>query len=129
MRKVLHWIMLACLMCLPAASPAHHSFAMFDDKNLVALAGTVKEVQWTNPHTWLQLLVIENSQPVEYSIEGQSPNGLMRLGWKKNTIKAGDKISVVIAPLKDGRKGGALIKVTLPDGRTLATYAEKPPAQ
>jgi len=108
------------LACIPAAS-AHHSFAMFDRTKEVRLDGTVKEWQFTNPHSWLQLFVIENGTPVEYGIEGSSVNTLLRIGWGTRTFKPGDKISVVINPLRDGRKGGAFVKATLPDGRILSS--------
>jgi len=88
---------------------AHHSFAMFDSARDVVLNGTVKEFQWTNPHTWIQILVKDASgNEVEWSIEGSSPNGLARSGWKRNSIKAGDTISAIIHPLKNGSNGGSL---------------------
>jgi hypothetical protein len=105
---------------IPAAS-AHHSFAMFDRTKNVQLEGTVKDWQFTNPHSWLQLLVLENGNPVEYGIEGSSVNTLLRIGWGARSFKPGDKVSVVINPLRDGRKGGAFVKATLPDGRILTS--------
>jgi hypothetical protein len=104
-----------------APASAHHSFAMFDRTKNVQLDGTVKDWQFTNPHSWLQLLVVENGNPVEYGIEGSSVNTLLRIGWGPKTFKPGDKVSVVINPLRDGRKGGAFVKATLPDGRILSS--------
>jgi hypothetical protein len=104
----------------PIAS-AHHSFAMFDRSRTVTVQGSVKEWQFTNPHSWLQLMVVENGAPVEYSIEGSSVNTLLRIGWGPHTFKAGDKITVVINPLRNGSKGGAFLKATLPDGRILSS--------
>jgi hypothetical protein len=94
---------------------AHHSFAMFDMAAEKKLVGTVKEVQWTNPHIWLQVVVMDDKTgtPVEWSIEGGSPNGLSRGGWRRNSIKAGDAIEVTIHPLKDGTNGGSLMRVTV----------------
>lgn len=105
-----------------AATPssAHHSFAMFDAKAEVTLQGTVKEFQWTNPHTWLQVMVAEGGKQVEWSIEGSSPNILARTGWTNDIFKPGDKVSVVIHPMKDGSSGGQFIKATLADGKLLA---------
>jgi hypothetical protein len=97
------------------AARAHHSFAMFDQTRKLTLAGTVKAFQWTNPHSWVQLTVGAD----EWSIEALSPNVLGRQGWKRNTLKPGDKVTVVINPLKDGGKGGNLVSVTLADGATL----------
>lgn len=108
----------AALATLPAAG--HHSFAMFDRDKEITLQGVVKEFQWTNPHTWIQLLVTGTDGKVtEWNIEGTSPNGLKRQGWKSDVIKSGDKLTVVISPLRNGDNGGALIMATLPDGKTL----------
>jgi hypothetical protein len=99
-----------------AAAPAfaHHSFAMFDNAKNVTLEGTIKEFQWTNPHSWIQIMVKDGSgKEVEYSIEGGSPNGLSRGGWKRTSLKPGDKATVVIHPLKDGTNGGSLVTVTV----------------
>jgi hypothetical protein len=99
---------------------AHHSFAMFESEKNMTLEGTVKEFQWTNPHTWIQLLVTGTDGKVtEWSIEGASPNGLRRQGWRAEVIKPGDKVTVTIRPLKSGEPGGALVNVTLPDGKVL----------
>ncbi len=74
------------------AAAAHHSFAMFDQAQTKTLVGTVKQVQWTNPHIWVQVLVPDEKggTPQEWSIEGGSPNGLSRQGWRRSTIKEGD---------------------------------------
>jgi Family of unknown function (DUF6152) len=97
-----------------SAAVAHHSFAMFDSQKTITLEGTIKEFQWTNPHTWIQLLVRDAAgKEVEWSIEGGSVNGLARAGWKRTLLKAGDKATVVIHPLKDGNPGGSLVTVTV----------------
>jgi len=108
---------------VPVAALAHHSFAQFDKTKSVTLQGTVKEWQFTNPHSWLQLLVVEgeNGAPQEYSIEGSSVNALARRGWSPTTFKPGDKITVVVNPMLDGSHGGAFVKATLPDGRVLSS--------
>jgi hypothetical protein len=102
-----------------AAAEAHHSFAMFDQTKRQTLVGTVREFQWTNPHSWIQLNVQNNGATEEWAIEALSPNVLGRQGWKRNTLKPGDKITVVINPLRDNGKGGNLISVTLANGTTL----------
>ena len=105
-----------------AASPAlaHHSFAMFDREREVVLQGTVKEFQWTNPHTWLQLNVVDpQGQTKEWSIEGLSTGTLARMGWKPRSFKPGDKVTVKIYPMKDGSSGGSFIGAVLADGSTL----------
>jgi len=77
--------------------------------------GTVKEVQWTNPHIWVQMLVKNptTGTVVEWSIEGGSPNALGRQGWKRSSLHAGDTVEMVIHPLKDGSNGGSLVRVSV----------------
>lgn len=100
---------------------AHHSFAMFDNEKEATLEGIIKEFQWTNPHTWIQVLVKDASgKEVEWSIEGGSPNSLGRAGWKRTSIKAGDKATVVIHPLKNGSPGGSLMRITV-NGQLVGT--------
>jgi hypothetical protein len=108
-----------CVVALSGSAMAHHSFAMFDSAKEVTLDGTVREFQWTNPHSWIQLQVMENGQMTEYSIEGGSPNGLARKGWKRTSLKPGDKVKVTIHPLKDGTKGGSFMHALTADGATL----------
>ena len=101
-------------LALAAPATAHHAFAMFDTNREVTLEGTVREFQWTNPHTWVQLLVKDASgKEVEWSIEGSSPNNLARFGWTRNSIKSGDRVQAVVHPLKDGSIGGSLVKITV----------------
>jgi hypothetical protein len=94
------------------AALAHHSFAMFDQATTKTLVGTVREVQWTNPHIWVQVLVPDpkTGSPAEWSIEGGSPNGLTRQGWRRSSIKEGDAIEITIHPLKDGTNGGSMMR-------------------
>jgi Family of unknown function (DUF6152) len=98
---------------------AHHSFAMFDRAKETTIVGTVHEFQWTNPHSWIELDVPNESGVDKWSIELNSPNNLARQGWKSDSIKPGDKISVVIWPLRSGEKGGLFISLTLPSGQIL----------
>lgn len=103
------------LSALVSGAYAHHSFATFDEQQQKTLVGTVKEFQWTNPHTWLQVLVKDpaTGQVVEWSIEGGSPNGLSRQGWRRSSIKPGDQVEVTIHPLKNGANGGSLMRVSV----------------
>jgi Family of unknown function (DUF6152) len=117
----------AALMVAPQAL-AHHSYAMFDLKQNVELVGTVKEWQFTNPHSYLQLVVVENGAPVEYTIESGSPNTLVRMGWSRQSFKPGDKITISINPLRDGSKGGRMVQATLPDGKILVLGLPPNPA-
>jgi hypothetical protein len=113
----------ACMaMTLLAGSAlAHHSFALFDHAKTIELTGVVKDYQWTNPHVWIEL-VVPNAQGVseDWPIESASVAVLSRRGWDRNTVKPGDKITVTVNPLRDGTKGGSLVNIRLPDGRSLA---------
>ena len=90
---------------------AHHSFAMFDRDKEVTLAGTVREFQWTNPHAFIEMDVPDDkgSTAEKWSVEMNSPNNLTRQGWKSSMLKAGDKVSVTMNPLRDGKKGGLFV--------------------
>ncbi len=117
--KPLSFCLAAALL---AAHPvfAHHSFAMFELTREIILVGTIKEVQFTNPHVWLQVLVPDGKGgQTEWSIEAGAPGMLLRTGWKPSTLKPGDAVTVVTHPAKSGASNGSLVRVTVPDGRTL----------
>ena len=105
------------VLALPAA--AHHSSAMFDDRRTVTITGTVKTLQWTNPHCWIQLLVPDSGHSVEWSIEMASPAELFRNGWRPSTLRPGDKVAVTIYPIRDGSTAGQFVSAVTPDGRTV----------
>jgi hypothetical protein len=116
------WRSVYCAALVFSAGPtfAHHSFAMFDSGKQTSLQGTVKEFQWTNPHSFIELTTSNDSGGTDlWSIELNSPNNLKRQGWKSTSIKAGDKVTLMFNPLRDGSKGGLFISVTLPDGTVL----------
>jgi hypothetical protein len=99
---------------------AHHSFAMFDNDKTVALQGTVKEFDWTNPHAWLYMVVTDPAgKPVEWAFEMASPLQLVSKGWKQDSVKAGDKVTIQMHPMKDGSHGGSSVSVTLANGTVL----------
>ena len=105
---------------LPTIAGAHHSTAMFDFTKTVEMTATVKEFQWTNPHTWTVVTVDGGGKAAgEYGLEGMSPNYLSRNGWSRRTLKPGDKVVLAVHPLKDGRKGGFMVSAKLPDGTLL----------
>lgn len=102
-----------------AATPllAHHSTAMFDASRRVTFEATVKELQWTSPHAWLQVLVVnDQGETEEWGLEMGTPAAMMREGWKPRSVVPGDKVTVVLNPLKSGEHGGNLVKVTKADG-------------
>ena len=112
-------ILAGALVAVAAPVLAHHSFAMFDQRKLMTLEGTVHEFQWTNPHAFIELDVTSGGKTQRWSIELNSPNNLTRQGWRRTSLKQGEKISVRIAPLRDGRKGGLFLDLKKPDGSTL----------
>ena len=90
--------------------------AVYAERHRV-LTGVVKEFQWTNPHTWVELDITTPDGTVEgWSLEGGSINAIKRQGWTRTSLKPGDKVKVLINPLLDGKKGGALRGIVLPDG-------------
>ena len=101
----------------------HHSYAMFDTTKQVTIAGTVRTLEWSSPHVWLWIEVPDGkggSDP--YGFETVSPAQLQRdYGWERNILHPGDKITVVFAPLRSGKNGGELEKVTMQNGKVLAT--------
>jgi hypothetical protein len=127
MKARLFGLMAAAAALASGPALAHHSFAMFDRDKNVTLNGTVKEFQWTNPHSWIQVNVPDASGAlVEWSIECGSPNMLARQGWKSSVLKPGDKVAVLIHPMKDGTHGGSMVSVTLDDGRVLGQSGAAP---
>ncbi len=111
-------LLLSALILGSPAVSAHHSFAMFDAEKSVTLNGTVKSVEYANPHVWVYLTVMNSKgQPETWGMEGGNLGGLYRMGWTKDAVKAGDKITMEVHPLKDGTIGGQIMRVTLPDGR------------
>ena len=107
---------------------AHHSAAIFDDTKVIELTGTVREFQWTNPHSYLQLVVKDaQGQEQEWSLEMAAPTYLYNLGWRPATLKAGDVVSVTIAPLRKGGNGGLLLKAATADGKPIGRSAGAAP--
>jgi hypothetical protein len=113
--------LVVAVVAVPTSAYAHHSFAMFDHVNRITLAGTVSHFTWSNPHVFIELDVPDASGGSKhYSIECASPNVLSRAGWKFNDVKQGDKVTLLVNPLRDGSPGGMLETATIADGRTLS---------
>jgi len=99
---------------------AHHSFAMFDYNKETTLVGEVKEFKWANPHIHIYLKAPDSAGAMaEWEIEGATPDNLRRQGWSKETLKPGDKVTLVIHPLKNGTAGGMFVKGTYADGKAV----------
>jgi hypothetical protein len=116
-KKILAGALLLALPLAPAL--AHHSFAMFDQKKIMTLKGTVAQFQWTNPHAFIELDVPVGGKVQHWSIELNSPNNLKRQGWMRASLKPGDKGTVRLNPLRDGKPGGLFLDVVLPSGKVL----------
>lgn len=110
-------VLASLLVSMPVS--AHHSFAMFDFAKELKLSGSVREFQWTNPHCFIQLVVDQDGTPSEWSIEMGSPIHLVRNGWRPKLLKAGDKVTIVIHPMRDGSRGGDFVSGIGPDGTSL----------
>jgi len=113
------------LVCVVPASWAHHSGAMFDKTRTIQIRGVVKEFLWTNPHASFKVDVPgAGGEPQLWLIEMNAPGNLVHEGWKRNTIKAGDQVTVTVNPLRDGRPCGWYVAIKLPDGSSLQSIAE-----
>jgi hypothetical protein len=102
-----------------APAGAHHSFAMFDATKNVTLQGTVKEFEWTNPHSWLRVNVTDEKtgKTVLWALELSSPARLTTMGMHADSVHPGDKVSVTFHPMRDGTRGGQFIQAELPGGK------------
>ena len=109
----------AAIFIMPAS--AHHSFAMFDATKEVTMSGTVKEFEWTNPHSWLRVTVndAKTGKPVLWALELSSPARLTTMGMHADTVKVGDVVSVTFHPMKDGTRGGQFMAAKLPNGKNI----------
>ena len=106
------------LFAVPAFG--HHSFSMFDQTQLVSLSGTVTEFEWINPHAWLHVSVADESGSSQtWSFEGGGIGNLTAVGWKADSIAAGNQIEIAFHPLKDGGRGGQIRTIDFSDGTKL----------
>jgi len=112
--------MILCVRLIGPSVSAHHSFSAFNMRTEMTVTGTVRQVDWTNPHIWIWLDVPNPDGGVDtWGMEGMSPNYLARRGWTKDTLKVGDQITAVIRPMVDGSNGGMFLRTTLADGTSL----------
>ena len=125
-------ILAAAALAVSAAGPAlaHHSFAMFDRDKNVTMSGTVTEFEWTNPHVWIHMSAPDSGgKPVVWSFEMQAIQADMAGGWRADSVKPGDKVSIEFHPLKDGSRGGQLVSAVLANGTRLGGPVRRPGAQ
>jgi hypothetical protein len=122
-KKKLSIVALAVTMMAPAmvAVPAmaHHSYAMFDMTRSVVLDATITRFKWQNPHSFIEADVAVKGASEHWAIEMTSPNNLAQEGWKRTSLKPGDKVKLHVHPLRSGARGGSYVGVKLADGSTL----------
>ena len=111
----------ALAMCAAPAAHAHHSSAMYDQEKTLTLSGVVTQVRWTSPHVNFSVLTdpVRGLTGIAWVVEATSPGNLQRAGWTRTSLKVGDRVSVVVAPLRDGTHGGWCRGVTLDPGKKL----------
>ena len=122
MKNIMISIVTTVIVVLSAliAAYGHHSGAPYDSSKQITLEGVVKEWSWRNPHSSLRLAVTGASgEETVWSIEGTSPNILIKQGWKRTSIKPGDRIKATIHPLRGGNPGGSLLGVVTAEGKVL----------
>src|SRR5437763_8519090 len=126
MKRYIFGVGLAAAVALPVY--AHHSFAAeFDANKPVKLTGTVTKIEWMNPHAYFYMDVKDASGKVEsWGLEMGSPNGLMRQGWTRNSLKVGDEVTVEGSMAKDGSKIANARQVALANGQKLFAASSQP---
>ncbi|MEO6078545.1 MAG: DUF6152 family protein [Steroidobacteraceae bacterium] len=113
-------ILSSALLIVPALGVAHHSGAMFDGARTQTLEGVVTEFNWVNPHSSFKVDVAGADGKHEiWAVEMSTPQNLVRDGWKRTTLKPGDKLTAVVRPMRNGQPGGSYVSVTLQDGTKL----------
>jgi len=117
--KRIAFFVLGLALLLPHTVIGHHSFdAEFDRNKPVTLKGSVTRVDWGNPHIWVFMDVKDDTGKVSnWGVEGGAPNALFRNGWRKDSLKVGDTVTVEGFKSKDGLPRANANRVTLPDGR------------
>jgi uncharacterized protein DUF6152 len=132
MRRQVKRIAGAAIAIVLAAAPilAHHSFAAeYDSNKPVTLKGAITRVEWTNPHVYFYMDVKdERGAVVNWAVENGAPNGLYRNGWRKESLKVGDIVTVEGSLAKDGSHLANAKTVTLPDGRRVFSGSADTPA-
>ncbi len=122
MRKQTGIILAGAMLAAAAGAPAlaHHSYAMFDSQQNKQLDGVVQTFKWTNPHSYIEVMVTDDKgQTQTWGVECGSPAQMVRAGWKSTSLKPGDKVVVTVHPLRDGTAGGSFVQVQTADGKVL----------
>ena len=105
---------------------AHHSTAAFDTEKNVTIQGTVTQWFWANPHCLLKFDVkTDSSEVIRWVAEAGAPANLIDAGWRKNSLKPGDQVTVTVRPAKNGNPVGRILRVEFADGKTLVVGAKE----
>jgi hypothetical protein len=130
MIKAILFVGVAGLLFPVMRASAHHAFAAeFDANKSIKVSGTITKLEWSNPHAWLYVDVKDESgKATNWAFELGSPNGLVRLGWRRSSLKEGDQVTVEGFLAKDGSHTANAHSVTLPDGRKVFAGSEGPGA-
>ena len=117
--KLIAKLALAGIVLAPVPVLAHHSYAMFDMDKTVALQATVVRFKWQNPHAFIEIDAASRGGTERWAIEMTSPNNLAQEGWRRTSLKQGDRVTIWVHPLRSGARGGSYVGVRLPNGSTL----------
>jgi hypothetical protein len=109
---------LALAASFAAPAFAHHSAVMFDDQKEITVSGTVKEFQYTNPHSWL-LVDVKNADGsvTTWGFEAEGPSTLTRAGIRRSDFTAGTQVTITGHPMRDGRPAAAWVRAKRGDGK------------
>ena len=119
-RKAFSLVVAGMLLAAAPASP-HHSNVAYEVTKVITITGVVKEFRWVNPHTWLYVIVDDGKGgKVEWAAEGRAPGVLLRAGWTRSSLKAGETVTVDMSPAKDGTPTSIIARVTKADGTILS---------
>jgi len=114
---------------LATSAYAHHSMNGFDRAKTITIKGTVKQFKWANPHSWIEVEVVnDKGMPELWNLEMTAPGILARSGWKSTMLKAGDKVTFGVHPMVNRDIGGQFVSVTFPDGLTMTERGQQPTA-
>jgi hypothetical protein len=114
------------LAAAAAPASAHHSAAIYDRAHPIRLKGVIKEMLWTNPHSWIEVLASsDGGKTMPWTIEMEGPNVMQREGWSRHSLLPGDRVTALVMPLKDGRPGARLVEVTKADGTVLHLFTPR----
>lgn len=120
---------LVIALCMAGSAWAHHNAAGIDRSKTVTVEGTVKQFKWANPHSWVEIEVPDKKGGFEiWNAEMTSPSILVKAGWKKTSLEAGEKVKLVVNPMMNGTPGGLFVSITLPSGQMLTQQAPRPAA-